>query len=124
MTAKRKAKPIAKRPQLALPPPTSKEVKAIADAAIRLSKRRQRVQVTVKVADGVGTLGQPHSDGQGWSAQVNNAFGTSVLRTTSASVIFHPLQPVKSRMPTTTSERIKPTGRMAALPCSKRPDQL
>jgi hypothetical protein len=36
MTAKRKAKPIAKPPQPALPPPTSKEVKAVAIAKGRL----------------------------------------------------------------------------------------
>jgi hypothetical protein len=33
--------------------------------------------LTAKVADGVCRLGQPHSDGPGWSTQMTDAFGTT-----------------------------------------------
>jgi hypothetical protein len=77
----------ARPSSIAAPAPTSKEAQAIAEAAARLSKRRQRVQVTVKVADGACQIGHKHSDGRGWSAQVNDAFGTT--SDDFAHLVFH-----------------------------------
>jgi hypothetical protein len=80
MTAKRKPKKtetITEQPQPALPPPTPKEVDAIAHASNRLSKRRKRVQVTMKMAGETCQISHAHSDGRGWSAAMTNAFGTT-----------------------------------------------
>jgi hypothetical protein len=77
MTIKHKTKPMAKPSQPVFRSPTSKEVEAIAHASDRISKRRERVQVTVEVAEGVCRLGQPHSDGPGCFTQVTDAFGTT-----------------------------------------------
>src|ERR1700756_4821042 len=77
MAAKRKSKQVAEPTKPVFRPPTLKGAEALTRASNRISKPRKRVQVTVKVSDGACGLGQPHSDGPGWSAQMTDAFGTT-----------------------------------------------
>jgi hypothetical protein len=42
-----------------------------------LSQRRKRVQVKVEAADGVSKISHNHSDEQGWSRHLTDAFGTT-----------------------------------------------
>ena len=70
-----KSKPRAKA---TLRPPTTKETEAIVDAADRISKRRKRVQASIKSYDaGECRIASKHSDGRGWSAELTDAFGTT-----------------------------------------------
>ena len=70
-----KSKPRAKA---TLRSPTTKEAEAILDATDRISKRRKRVQASIESYDaGECRIASKHSDGQGWSAQLTDAFGTT-----------------------------------------------
>jgi hypothetical protein len=77
MTAKRKRKPAAKPTQPVFRQPTVKEAEAITHASNRLSQRRKRVQVKIELANGVASVSHTHSDGQGRTRQLTDAFGTT-----------------------------------------------
>jgi hypothetical protein len=60
------------------PAPTAKQAEAVAAAKERQKTRPARVAMAVKVTDKtVLQVSNPHSDGRGWSAHVNDTFGTT-----------------------------------------------
>src|SRR5689334_4215844 len=58
--------------------PTAAEAEAIAAARASIAARPSRVEVRQTPRDGkVMGIGQPHSDGRGWSDQLTDTFGTA-----------------------------------------------
>lgn len=74
--AKTKTNPVANVEQP--PAPSAKEGEAIAAATERQKARPARASMAISVTDKtVLQISNPHSDGPGWSAHVNDTFGTT-----------------------------------------------
>ena len=85
---KQSSKRIATPPQQAspqpapLPKPGDREKSAIQGSKERVKNRRPRVSLKLAQKEGAGStleIGPRHSDGEGWSARIRDAFGTTSL---------------------------------------------
>lgn len=79
MAAKAKSKP---SPAPELPAPTETQAKAIKEARERMKARPARASMTIKAEmTGARTamlnISNPHTDGKGWAAHIDDTFGTA-----------------------------------------------
>src|SRR6476620_8015115 len=75
---RRKQKPGRPEAKVKVPPPGDRENAAIAAARQRASLRKPTVKVRVGASDeNIPTVGNPHSDFEGWKVRLTDAFGTA-----------------------------------------------